>query len=202
MIINSASFVTSSALLSQCPPADKPEYAFIGRSNVGKSSLINMLTGRKGLAKISGTPGKTQTINHFIINDNWYLVDLPGYGYAKVSQKMRGQWNRLITEYLTQRENLVSLFVLIDSRHEPMDSDLAFMERTALSGIPFARVFTKSDKAGQRETERNIALHNKTMLETWESLPPTFVTSASNGTGREALLDYISETMIFFKRDI
>ena len=202
MIVNSASFVTSSALLSQCPPADKPEYAFIGRSNVGKSSLINMLTGRKGLAKISGTPGKTQTINHFIINDNWYLVDLPGYGYAKVSQKMRRQWNRLITEYLTQRENLGSLFVLIDSRHEPMDSDLDFMERTALSGIPFARVFTKSDKAGQRETERNIALHNKTMLETWESLPPTFVTSASNGTGREALLDYISETMIFFKRDI
>jgi len=201
MIIKSASFITSSALVKQCPPPDKPEYAFIGRSNVGKSSLINMLTGRKGLAKISGTPGKTQTLNHFLINESWYLVDLPGYGYARVSQKMREQWNRLITEYVTRRENLVLLFVLIDARHEPIASDLDFMEKIALKGIPFARVFTKSDKAGKKETEKNISIHNKTMLERWESLPPTFITSATKGLGKDEILDYISETMIFFKRD-
>jgi GTP-binding protein len=201
MIIRSASFVTSSAKISQCPPPSLPEYAFIGRSNVGKSSLINMIVNRKGLAKISGSPGKTQTINHFIINEEWYLVDLPGYGYARVSQKMREEWNRLFSSYISVRENLVSLFVLIDGRHEPMPADLAFMERMALASIPFARVFTKTDKVSAGERDRNIAGHDRIMLERWESLPPTFITSATRGTGREELLKYISETMIFFKSE-
>lgn len=198
MIIRSASFVTSSARISQLPAPDYPEYAFIGRSNVGKSSLINMLVGRKGLAKISGSPGKTQTINHFIINESWYLVDLPGYGYARVSQKTREQWDKLFTSYVTLRENLILLFVLVDGRHEPMASDLAFMEKLALNGVPFARVFTKTDKLSAAEAERNRAEHDRVMLRTWESLPPTFVTSAARGTGRDELLDYIKETMIFF----
>jgi GTP-binding protein len=201
MIIRSASFVTSSAKISQLPPPLLPEYAFIGRSNVGKSSLINMLVSRKGLAKISGSPGKTQTINHFIINDSWYLVDLPGYGYARVSQKTRTQWDKLFTSYVKHRTNLILLFVLIDARHEPLASDLAFMERLAVSGIPFARVFTKSDKIKEGEAERNRLLYDKTMLRVWESLPPTFVTSAPKGTGRDEMLDYIEQTMIFFKRE-
>jgi len=198
MIIRSASFVTSSAKVSQMPPADRPEYAFIGRSNVGKSSLINMLVSRKGLAKTSGSPGKTQTINHFIINEGWYLVDLPGYGYARVSQKMRDEWDKLITSYVTLRENLILLFVLIDARHEPMASDLAFMERLALNGVPFARVFTKADKVSAAEAARNVAIHDSVMLRTWETLPQTFVTSASKGTGRGEVLDYIERNMIFF----
>jgi GTP-binding protein len=198
MIIRSASFVTSSAKISQLPAPDYPEYAFIGRSNVGKSSLINMLVGRKGLAKISGSPGKTQTINHFIINESWYLVDLPGYGYARVSQKTREQWDKLFTSYVTLRENLILLFVLVDARHEPMASDLAFMERLALNGVPFARVFTKSDKLAGGDAEKNRAEHVRVMLRTWESLPPTFVTSAARGTGRDELLDYINSNMIFF----
>jgi GTP-binding protein len=198
MIIRSASFVTSSAKISQLPAPDYPEYAFIGRSNVGKSSLINMLVGRKGLAKTSGSPGKTQTINHFIINESWYLVDLPGYGYARVSQKTREQWDKLFTSYVTLRENLILLFVLVDARHEPMASDLAFMERLALNGVPFARVFTKSDKLSAAEAEKNRAEHDRIMLRTWESLPPTFVTSAARGTGRDELLDYINSNMIFF----
>lgn len=201
MIIRSASFVTSSAKVSQCPSPSLPEYAFIGRSNVGKSSLINMIVNRKGLAKISGSPGKTQTINHFIINEEWYLVDLPGYGYARVSQKMREEWNRLFSSYISVRENLISLFVLIDGRHEPMPADLAFMERMALASIPFARVFTKTDKVSAGERDRNIAEHDRIMLERWETLPPTFITSATRGTGREELLKYISETMIFFKSE-
>jgi GTP-binding protein len=198
MIIRSASFVTSSAKISQLPAPDYPEYAFIGRSNVGKSSLINMIVGRKGLAKISGSPGKTQTINHFIINESWYLVDLPGYGYARVSQKTREQWDKLFTSYITLRENLILLFVLVDARHEPMASDLAFMEKLALNGVPFARVFTKTDKLSAAEAGKNRAAHDRVMLRTWESLPPTFVTSAARGTGRDELLDYINGNMIFF----
>jgi GTP-binding protein len=200
MIIRSASYVTSSAKISQLPPPDLPEYAFIGRSNVGKSSLINMLVGKKGLAKISVNPGKTQTINHFLINESWYLVDLPGYGYARRSQKMREEWDRLFKSYITLRENLISLFVLVDSRHEPMPSDMALMERMALNGVPFARVFTKTDKTGPRVAEKIKLIHDKMMLETWESLPPTFVTSATKGTGRDELLDYIKDTMIFYER--
>ncbi|TNF42492.1 MAG: YihA family ribosome biogenesis GTP-binding protein [Bacteroidetes bacterium] len=200
MIIRSASFVTSSARIGQLPAPEYPEYAFIGRSNVGKSSLINMLVSRKGLAKISGSPGKTQTINHFLVNESWYLVDLPGYGYARVSQKMRDQWDKLFTSYITLRENLILLFVLIDGRHEPMATDLAFMERLALNGVPFARVFTKTDKLSATAAEKNRAVHDSVMLRTWESLPPTFVTSAASGEGRDRILDYIDETMIFFQR--
>jgi len=200
MIIRSASYVTSSAKISQLPPPDLPEYAFIGRSNVGKSSLINMLVGKKGLAKISVNPGKTQTINHFIINESWYLVDLPGYGYARRSQKMREEWDRLFKSYITLRENLISLFVLVDSRHEPMASDMALMEKLALNGVPFARVFTKTDKTGPRVAEKIKLIHDRMMLETWESLPPTFVTSATKGTGRNELLDYIKDTMKFYER--
>lgn len=201
MIIRSADFITSSAKISQLPPPDLPEYAFIGRSNVGKSSLLNMLAKRKGLAKISGSPGKTQTINHFLINESWYLVDLPGYGYARVSQKMRAEWDKLFTTYVTKRESLVSLFVLIDARHEPMASDLEFMERLALNGVAFARVFTKTDKVSAVEARKNRALHDRAMLSRWESLPPSFVTSAAKGTGRDELLDYISENMKYFKRE-
>ncbi len=200
MIIRSASYVTSSAKISQLPSPDMPEYAFIGRSNVGKSSLINMLVGKKGLAKISVNPGKTQTINHFLINESWYLVDLPGYGYARRSQKMREEWDRLFKSYITLRENLISLFVLVDSRHEPMPSDMALMERLALNGVPFARVFTKTDKTGPRVAEKIKLIHDRMMLETWESLPPTFVTSATKGTGRDELLDYIRDTMKFYER--
>lgn len=201
MIIRSASFVTSSAKISQLPPPDLPEFAFIGRSNVGKSSLLNMLAARRGLAKISGSPGKTQTINHFLINGSWYLVDLPGYGYARRSQKMRAEWDRLFNTYVTMRGNLISLFVLIDARHGPMASDLEFMERLALKGVPFARVFTKTDKVSAAEAEKNRVLHDRAMLDSWESLPPSFVTSAARGTGREELLDYISENMKYFKRE-
>lgn len=200
MIIRSAVYVKSSTELRQCPPPDKPEYAFIGRSNVGKSSLINMITGIGKLARVSGTPGKTQTINHYLVNDEWYLTDLPGYGYARVSQKMREQWNRMIMNYITRRDNLISLFVLIDSRHEPIASDMEFMEKLAMNCVPFARVFTKADKAGLRQAEKNKTFHDKTMLATWESLPPTFMTSAAKGTGRDELLDYISDNMKFFKR--
>jgi GTP-binding protein len=201
MIIRSASFVTSSARFTQLPPPDLPEFAFIGRSNVGKSSLLNMLVARKGLAKISGSPGKTQTINHFLINEGWYLVDLPGYGYARRSQKMRAEWDRLFNTYVTRRESLISLFVLIDARHAPMASDLEFMERLAMKGVPFARVFTKTDKVSAAEAEKNRALHDRAMLGTWESLPPSFITSAAKGTGREELLGYISENMKYFKRE-
>jgi GTP-binding protein len=201
MIIRSASYVKSSAKISQLPPPDLPEYAFIGRSNVGKSSLINMLVSKKGLAKISGYPGKTQNINHFIINESWYLVDLPGYGYARVSQKMRAEWEKLFTSYITLRENLILIFVLIDARHEPMASDMAFMERLALNGIPFARVFTKTDKVTPAEAARVRSVHDLAMLEGWEGLPPTFVTSAVKGTGRDELLEYIGENMIFFQRE-
>jgi GTP-binding protein len=201
MIIRSASYVKSSSRISQLPPPDLPEYAFIGRSNVGKSSLINMLVSKKGLAKTSGHPGKTQNINHFLINESWYLVDLPGYGYSRVSQKMRAAWEKLFTSYITLRENLILIFVLIDARHEPMSSDLVFMERLALEGVPFARVFTKTDKISPSEANMIRSVHDRTMLERWESLPPTFTTSAAKGTGRDEMLEYISENMIFFETE-
>lgn len=200
MIIRSARFIKSSIKLNDCPKADRPEYAFIGRSNVGKSSLINMLTGRTKLAKTSSTPGKTQTINHFFINENWYLADLPGYGYAKVSKSSRKQWSGLINEYITGRENLMSLFVLIDSRHEPFGSDYEFMEFLGLNEIPFARVFTKSDKLNNSMLTRNISAHDKMMLETWENLPPSFISSTVTKKGREDILKYIEETLTFFEK--
>jgi len=200
MPVTNAVFIKSSSMVSQCPPADKPEYAFIGRSNVGKSSLINMITSRRSLAKTSVSPGKTQTINHFLIDDSWYLVDLPGYGYAKVPTKLRDHWGKLITYYINNRSNLVTLFVLLDSRHEPIDSDLEFMNNLGINQIPFARVFTKSDKISSRELEKNISLYNNTMLQSWESLPPTFITSTVKHTGQDELLNYISSTMMLYNQ--
>lgn len=201
MEIRSAQYLISSVKVEGCPKADRPEYAFIGRSNVGKSSLINMLTGQKGLAKVSGTPGKTTTINHFTIKsvdkegkpDQWYLVDLPGYGYAKRSQTQRAAWEKMIAGYLRQRENLITIFVLIDSRHEPQKADLEFLDKLGQWEVPFNLVFTKADKSTQRETSANVKAFVNKMREDWEFIPRTFVTSAEKGTGKHALLTYIEE---------
>ncbi len=193
MIIKSADFVASSRLVKQCPAAALPEYAFIGRSNVGKSSLINKLVDRKGLAHTSSTPGKTQLINHFIVNGQWYLVDLPGYGYARSSKTKRAQFADIITGYITQREQLALLFVLVDSRHAPQHIDMDFITRLGEYGIPFAIVFTKADKLKPGELNRNVDAYKRTLLEQWEELPPVFVTSAEKGTGREELLSYIEK---------
>ena len=178
MIIHSAIFVKSSPSLKECPPATKPEFGFIGRSNVGKSSLINMLTGWSRLAKTSVQPGKTRTINHFCINDSWYLVDLPGYGYAKVPVSLREKWVKATENYILKRDNLVSLFVLLDSRLKPQRSDLEFMEFLGNKQIPFARVFTKSDKLTRNALSNSIDHYNSVMLEKWETLPVSFITSA------------------------
>ncbi|OFY49022.1 MAG: YihA family ribosome biogenesis GTP-binding protein [Bacteroidetes bacterium GWF2_41_31] len=191
MIIQYADFIMSNTDVRLCPKPDKPEYAFIGRSNVGKSSLINMITSRRKLAKISGTPGKTITINHFVINTSWYLVDLPGYGFAKRSKSEREKWEKMIRNYLLRRENLVCVFVLIDIRHEPQKNDLEFMEWLALSEIPFTLVFTKADKLKPMQLTNNEEAYRHKLLEEWEELPPMVVTSAEKGDGREALLDYI-----------
>ncbi len=191
MKIKTAKFVISNANVAKCPEDDLPEYAFIGRSNVGKSSLINMLTNHKGLAKISGKPGKTQLINHFIINDNWFLVDLPGYGYAKASRNMRNTFQKFIKEYFDKRKQLVNTFVLVDSRHEPQKIDLDFMEYLGENGIPFAVVFTKADKLNQSTLPKNIATYKRIMLQTWEELPPTFITSSTTQDGKDELLKYI-----------
>jgi len=194
MIIRSASFAGSSASLTQCPSGSMPEFGFIGRSNVGKSSLINMLTGFKKLAKTSGDPGKTRTINHFLINGKWYLVDLPGYGYAKVPARLRDQWTKTAREYILKRENLACLFVLIDSRHKPQKPDIEFMEFLGKNQVPFARVFTKSDKVKQAALKRSIQHYDELMLCNWETLPVTFVSSAANKAGREEILSFIEET--------
>ncbi|MBU3928960.1 MAG: ribosome biogenesis GTP-binding protein YihA/YsxC [Bacteroidetes bacterium] len=191
MIIQYADFIMSNTDVRLCPKPDKPEYAFIGRSNVGKSSLINMITGRRKLAKISGTPGKTITINHFVINASWYLVDLPGYGFAKRSKSEREKWEKMIRNYLLRRKNLVCVFVLIDIRHEPQKNDMEFMEWLALSEIPFTLVFTKADKLKPMQLTNNEEAYRHKLLEQWEELPPIVVTSAEKGDGREALLDYI-----------
>ena len=195
MIIHSASFAGSSPSISSCPSPGKPEFGFIGRSNVGKSALLNMITGKQGLAKISGTPGKTKTINHFLINDSWYLVDLPGYGYARVPMKLRKTWTKAVEEYIIKRENLVCLFMLIDSRHNPQNSDLAFMEFLGLNQVPFARVFTKCDKLKGSALNKSIQTYDKEMLKTWESMPPTFISSTVTRTGREEILNFIEETI-------
>ena len=202
MIIRSASFVRSSTSIEQCPPPVKPEFGFIGRSNVGKSSLINMLTGWSRLARISTDPGKTRTINHFIINDCWYLVDLPGYGYAKISLKIRNRWIKSVEEYILKRENLASLFVLIDSRHEPQKSDLDFMEFLGINQVPFARIFTKTDKVSQSAVVKVIGQYDNKMLEKWESLPETFISSAINRKGREEILSFIEETINKFSNSV
>lgn len=193
MKITSAEFVCSNSDYKKCPAPDKPEFAFIGRSNVGKSSLINMLVGKKGMAKTSGTPGKTQLINHFIINNSWYLVDLPGYGYAKTSQSNRVKWEKMILDYLTQRENLLNIFVLIDSRLEPQKIDIEFINELGESQLPFAIIFTKSDKLTKNELAKNMAQYKKKLLEWWDELPPLFITSAESGVGKEEVLVYIEE---------
>jgi GTP-binding protein len=195
MLIRTAAFVRSSPTLKECPEPNLPEFGFIGRSNVGKSSLINMLTGWSKLAKTSVQPGKTRTINHFIINGQWYLVDLPGYGYARVPVKMREKWVTATKNYVLKRENLVSLFVLLDSRLKPQRSDIEFMEFLGERGVPFARVFTKSDKLAPVQLGNSIKNYDSVMLERWESLPATFISSASNGTGRDEILDYIEESI-------
>ncbi|MBD2720886.1 ribosome biogenesis GTP-binding protein YihA/YsxC [Hymenobacter armeniacus] len=193
MIIHDAQFLTSNSRAELCPAPTLPEYAFIGRSNVGKSSLINMLTERKGLAKTSSSPGKTQLINHFIINEKWYLVDLPGYGYAKVSKTSRAEWTRMINFYLRHRANLMCVFVLIDSRHAPQAADLEFMEKLGEEGIPFVMVFTKADKQSTAQTKALLADYLKKMSEIWDELPRHFLTSAETGLGRDELLDFIAE---------
>lgn len=193
MIVKSAEFVCSNTQISKLPPAVKPEYAFIGRSNVGKSSLINMLTGKKGLAKTSQTPGKTQLINHFLINDFWYLVDLPGYGYARISKGKKEEWNKYIRNYLEKRENLQCVFVLIDSRLEPQKIDLDFCAAMGERGIPFVITFTKADKQGKVKTDQNVAKFRKAMLALFEEVPQHFITSAELQTGKDEILNFINE---------
>lgn len=189
--IKKAEFVISNVDIKLCPTDGKPEYAFIGRSNVGKSSLINMVTERNKLAKISGRPGKTQLINHFIINDEWYLVDLPGYGYAKASKTSRMKWEKFISEYLTKREELLNVFVLIDSRLEPQKIDMEFMNWCGEKGIAFSIVFTKIDKLSSTVLQKNLAKYKKEMLKFWEEMPPVFTSSATSKFGREKILNYI-----------
>ncbi|MCE2864228.1 MAG: YihA family ribosome biogenesis GTP-binding protein [Flavobacteriia bacterium] len=195
MQIKSAEFTISNTEVSKCPLDGKPEFAFIGRSNVGKSSLINMLTSKKGLAKTSGTPGKTQLINHFLINEHWYLVDLPGYGYAKVSRTQRSSFERFISDYLTKRETLYNIFVLLDARLEPQKIDLEFMNWCGEKGLPFSMVFTKIDKLSSTALQKNLAKYKKEMLKVWAELPPVFTTSAQSGFGKEPLLNYIEQIL-------
>lgn len=194
MEIKKSEFTISSATLSQCPKDNKMEYAFIGRSNVGKSSLINMLCNHKGLAKTSATPGKTLLINHFIINNEWYLVDLPGYGYAKRSKSVQQKLEQMISSYILQRKQLVNLFVLIDIRHDPQKIDMEFIEWLGQSQIPFAIVFTKADKLGnEQKAKKAAAAYMDKLKEQWEELPPYFVTSSDKKTGRDEVLDYIEK---------
>lgn len=193
MVIKDARFIISNTDIDQCPKDGLPEYPFIGRSNVGKSSLINMLVDKKDLAKTSGRPGKTQLINHFLINNEWYLVDLPGYGYAKASKSSRSTWERFIADYLTKRETLINIFVLLDSRLEPQKIDLEFMTWCAEEQLPFSMVFTKIDKLSSSALQKNLAAYKKEMLKYWESLPPLFTTSSESKFGREKLLNYIDQ---------
>ena len=193
MEIKNAEFTLSAPMVSMCPKDTKPEYAFIGRSNVGKSSLINMLTRNKKLAKTSSTPGKTLLINHFIINKEWYLVDLPGYGFAKRSKKEVARLEQMINGYLLQREQLVNVFVLVDVRLEAQKIDLEFIEWLGQSSVPFAIVFTKADKLTQNKVAQNVAAYKKVLAETWEELPPIFVTSSESRQGREEVLQYIDD---------
>lgn len=203
MIIQAASYLISSPEVEKCPKADRPEFAFIGRSNVGKSSLINMIVQQKALAKTSGTPGKTQLINHFAIRSadaqgketHWYLVDLPGYGFAKVSQQQRKSWEKMIENYIVKRENLANLFVLIDSRHQPQQVDLDFVNKLGRLQVPFSIVFTKADKENQRVVAANVHAFLGALKETWEELPPHFVTSAVKFTGRNKLLAFLADIL-------
>ena len=193
MVIKSAEFVISNSRVEKCPTTGLPEYAFIGRSNVGKSSLINMLTARKGLAMTSQKPGKTQLINHFIINDAWYLVDLPGYGYARLGRDSRDSLRRMIEDYVLERKELVLLFVLLDCRHDPQKIDLEFIQWLGEEGVPFALVFTKADKLSKGRLAANVEAYKAKLREEWEELPPIFVTSSEERMGRDELLGYIEE---------
>ncbi|MFD2600522.1 MULTISPECIES: ribosome biogenesis GTP-binding protein YihA/YsxC [Flavobacterium] len=194
MKINTAEFVISNSDVSKCPKEPLPEYAFIGRSNVGKSSLINMLTGRNSLAKTSGRPGKTQLINHFKINDNWFLVDLPGYGYARVSKSTKQTFQSFITEYFEKREQLVCAFVLVDVRHEAQKIDIEFINYLGTIEVPFCIIFTKADKISRGKIDQHVAAYRKALLaNNWEEMPQYFVTSSSEGTGRDTVLNYIEE---------
>lgn len=193
MIVNTARFEISNTDVNKCPDSSKHEYAFIGRSNVGKSSLINMLTGKKNLAMTSSTPGKTMLINHFLVNDSWYIVDLPGYGYAQRSKTDRQRLEKIIKSYILRRSQMTNLFLLIDSRHKPQKIDLEFIKFLGENGVPFSIVFTKTDKLSKKAAEDNIAAYCKALLEQWEELPPVFVTSSETGKGREELLAYIAE---------
>lgn len=205
MQILKAEYLISKPDVAQCPAPEKPEFAFIGRSNVGKSSLINLLTGQKGLAKTSATPGKTQLINHFAITsrkqpaarqtDSWYLVDLPGYGYARVSQKERGKWEKMIENYIRKRPNLVNLFVLIDGRHSPQKIDLEFINQLGEWGVPFAIAFTKADKEKPGAVNRHVQEFKQALLENWEALPPLFITSSETGAGKQDIIDFIDECL-------
>jgi GTP-binding protein len=200
MKITSAEFVKSSTKTEQCPPADRPEYAFIGRSNVGKSSLINMLVQRKGLAKTSQTPGKTQLINHFLINETWQLVDLPGYGYARTSKSNRGEWSKFISFYLRNRENLQCVFVLIDSRLDPQKIDIEFCTWLGENGLPFQLIFTKADKQSHVKTDQSVAKFRKALLEIFEEVPEQYITSAETQEGRDDLLNFINDLNKKFTR--
>jgi GTP-binding protein len=195
MIIKSAEFVVSNTDPGQCPVTEQPEFAFIGRSNVGKSSLINMLMDRKNLAKTSSEPGKTRLINHFIVNNQWYLVDLPGYGYAKVLRSSREKWIDFIRKYILERVNLYCVMVLLDIRLEPQQNDLDFMNWLGENGIPFVMVFTKADKLGINAIEKNLAAYHEEMFKSWEELPHIFITSAEKGAGKDELLDFIATTI-------
>lgn len=201
MNIYSAEFIKSSKLIEDCPEGNKPEYAFIGRSNVGKSSLINMLTNKKGLAKTSSTPGKTQLINHFLINDNWYLTDLPGYGYAKASKTSRAAFSKMIEKYVLSRKNLVNLFVLIDARHLPLKIDIDFINWLGESGIPFSLIFTKLDKVTQKEFSFNFKKYSQELRKTWDDLPEMFKSSSEKKIGKEEILSFIGDTNKYLARN-
>lgn len=198
MEVKQARFIISNTDVSKCPEPTMPEYAFIGRSNVGKSSFINALTNNKNLAKTSGRPGKTQLINHFLINEEWYLVDLPGYGYAKTSRQSRNQWSRFIEEYFLTRKNLMNTFILVDSRHEPQKIDLEFMFWCAENEIPFSLIFTKADKLTKVGIQKNIAAYKRGMLKYWEEMPPYFISSSVSGMGTKEVLTYIKEVNALF----
>lgn len=202
MKITSATFISSYADVRKCPAPDKPEFAFIGRSNVGKSSLINMLTNSKKLAKTSVKPGKTQTINHFLINESWYLVDLPGYGYASVSKATKEGFGRMIEEYVTKRESVSCLFVLIDSRLEPQKNDLSFINWAGGRGVPLGLIFTKADKLNKNDLNKNVNQFKRAMLTEWEELPPIFITSSEKKTGKDELLAFIREALDVSKNQV
>ena len=200
-MITKAVFKCSSERISQVPKDSLPDIAFIGRSNVGKSSLINMLTQHKGLAKVSATPGKTRLINHFTINDSWYLVDLPGYGYARTSKSTRGSFAKIITDYVFKCEKMHFLFVLVDSRLEPQKIDLEFIEQLGMNGVPFGIIFTKADKLSKTQLQRSVSTYQQTLLQQWEELPPMFASSSEKGTGREEIIGYIENILKNFNKD-